>query len=632
MPFKYYLFILALPLFISSCGGGSSKTESSSPVKVIDEDTSILQLEESLVTNQSVDLILYLPDDVITNIKWQQTAGETVDILSSTTKVIGFTPQQPGDYSFDVSFNKNGGARQALTKTVFIEEQLNLITTRLAHEVVSGNKVSLRAELDAGIDTELIKWRQVEGPTVSLTLPDSTGQLAILFNAPTVSQDTYLSFEAYVTVQGKQHIDKVTILVEPASSISSNAYFDSRVAKVFSYNDDSPYKANLPHCVYSNSLTSSCSLSTLPLIAQDAQSNTPNIDTIMDRVVVSHRWMGDRFKEFLTNNDPNNDFKNLLRATTAIVISYDIRPSFYWAATGAIYLDANNFWLTPQERDTINEAPDYRADFGNDLNFVMPWRYVKKNDYASASIPGSIRASRDSNAGLYRLTSLMYHELAHANDFFPSTEWASHSLQSRILDAAISTDFESDQLSISLPLQSQTMRDLAQVSFAGVAVNELQKSYLPYDIQAVFSPDAATDFYAYSSLREDYAMLFEELMMQKRFNVYRDIAITNQPKGDNVYASDYIVTWGQRGRIGEENIKPRVLFSANRVLPEFDSAAALSNVPAPIQMINGDNWIENLSLSMSLKNSQKSAKSDLKIHQGNSAINHPYYHKKLPKH
>jgi hypothetical protein len=226
----------------------------------------------------------------------------------------------------------------------------------------------------------------------------------------------------------------------------------------------------------------------------------------------------------------------------------------------------------------------------------------------------------------------MYHELAHANDFFPSTEWATHSLQSRILDAAISTDFESDQLSISLPLQSQTMRDLAQVSFAGVAVNELQKSYLPSDIQAVFSPDAATDFYAYSSLREDYAMLFEELMMQKRFNVYRDIAITNQPKGDNVYASDYIVTWGQRGRIGEENIKPRVLFSANRVLPEFDSAAALSNVPAPIQMINGDNWIENLSLSMSLKNSQKSAKSDLKIHQGNSAINHPYYHKKLPKH
>ena len=92
-------------------------------------------------------------------------------------------------------------------------------------------------------------------------------------------------------------------------------------------------------------------------------------------------------------------------------------------------------------------------------------------------------------------------------------------------------------------------------------------------------------------------MLFEELMMQNRFAVIRDVAITNQPSGDNVTASDYIVTWGQRGRIGDDKLTNRVLFSASRVLPEFDSQAALKLVPAPIAMVSGNNWLDNLTIS-----------------------------------
>jgi len=633
MKLKKHLFrtVLISVLVISGCGGGNSQSDS--PTSNIGSEGSILQLEESLLTNQGVDLILYFPDDDLTNIKWQQTSGETVDLLASRSKVIGFTPTSSGEYSFSVVFQKNGGATETLTKSITIAEKSSLITTRLAHEVLSGNKVSLRVQLDDSIDSSLIEWQQVSGSAVSLTESNPNGKSTIFFDAPQVNKDTYISFEAHVTVDGTKHADKVTVLVEPANTINENAYFDTRVAKVFPYNENSPYKDDLTHCVYSNTLTSSCTLNKLPLIAKEVQNsaNVPDINTIMDRVVVSHHWMGDRFKEFITNNDPNNDIKNLLRATTAIVISYDVRPSFYWAATGAIYLDADNFWLTAQERDTINEAPDYRADFGIDLNFVMPWRYVKDNDYASANIPASVRLNRAASVGLYRLTSLMYHELAHANDFFPSTEWAIHSPSTRILDAALSSDFESDQLSIALPLQSQTMRNLAQVSFAGVNATDTQASYSPSDIQGFFSPDTATDFYAYSSLREDYAMLFEELMMQKRFNVFRDVAITNQPIGDNVSAQDYVVTWGQRGRIGELSIKPRVLFSASRVLPEFDSVTALDTVPLPIAMTQGDDWIENLNISPTPSNSKKSAKSLLKTYQNQQPLSYQYYQKALPK-
>jgi hypothetical protein len=625
-----HLLSLILVCVLSACGGGSS----SEPDTPLADLGTILQLEDNLSINQGVDLILYYPDDELTNIKWRQTSGEDVNLLADTSKVVGFTPISAGNYSFEVSFNRNGGTTQTIAKSITVIDAISPVTTRLAHEVRSGNKVSLRVQLDGSIDSSLIEWQQVAGPNVSLTEADPKGKLAIFFDAPQVTEDTYISLAASVTVQGTTHTDQVTLLVEPQDTIKDNAYFDTRVAKVFPFNENSPYKNTLTDCVYSNTLTSSCTLSKLPLIAKEVQnsSDIPNIDTIMDRVVVSHQWMGERFKEFLRQNDLHDDIKNLLKATTAIVISYDVRPSFYWAATGAIYLDANNFWLTAQERDTINEAPDYRADFGNDLQFVMPWRYVKDNDYASVSIPASVRIDRAASVGLYRLSSLMYHELAHANDFFPSTEWHIHSSQTRVLDAALSTNFESDQLSIALPLQSQTMRDLAQVSFAGVAANNTQKAYLPADIEGFFKPDKATDFYAYSSLREDYAMLFEELMMQKRFNIFRDVAVTNQPTGSNISALDYIVTWGQRGRIGDENIKPRVLFSASRVLPQFDSAAALEAIPPPIAMIPGENWLENLTISPTPSNSQKRANNILLIKEYQLPKTYLYYHKTLPKH
>ncbi|MCW9081489.1 MAG: hypothetical protein OQK09_08240, partial [Colwellia sp.] len=488
---------------------------------------------------------------------------------------------------------------------------------------------------EASIDNARIKWLQVSGPKISFSQDNTDGELAVFFTAPSVTKDTLLTFEVTANDASQSFTDKVVVLVEPAEKIASNAYFDTRVAQVFPYHSNSPFADSLVSCTYSNTLSSSCTLAKLPLLAK--ATSIPTINDIMDRVIVSHQWMGDRFRDFLINNDPNNDFKHLLRATTAIVISYDIRPSFYWAATGAIYLDAQNFWLTPGERDTINEAPDFRSDFGKELQFVMPWRYVKNNDYADAYFANDQRVTRTTDDGFYRLASLLYHELAHANDFFPSTEWFSHDSQSRILDAALSTNFESDNLAIAFPLQSSEMRSLAQVSFAGVSATDAQKSYLTADIEGFFSPDHATGYYAYSSEREDYALLFEELMMQSRFNVFRDVAITNLPNGENISATDYIVTWGQRGRIGTETIKQRVAYSATRVLAEFDSIAALAQVPAPIPMIVGDDWLENLTISPTVQAKQinKQAKtSDNLFGEINMQrpISERYYHKTLPNH
>ena len=602
-------------LLFSACNG---------PVEP--DEQSIVNLEKQINVNQATDLILYFPNDEITNIQWLQTSGPVITFLASTSKVIAFTPTEIGEYQFSVSFNLNGQAQQ-ITHTLTVLDESNLINARLGHAVLEQNKVSFRAEITSEVQFDSIHWHQLSGPEVDFTEDD----LAMYFDAPSVSEDTLMKFEVKGYFNSEFVSDVVSILVEDSDNIANNAYFNERIATTYAYNQTSPYVQTIVDCVYSNQLTSSCSLATLPLIAQ--QSLTPSIDDIMDRVVVSHQWMGDRFKDFLLLNDSNDDFKNLLRATTAIVISYDVRPSFYWAATGAIYLDANNFWLTPDERDTINEAPDYRASFGNKLLFTMPWRYVKDNNYANSYLPDNLRITRDQSDGLYRLASLMYHELAHANDFFPKTEWFSHDQNTRILDAALSNSFESDELAIAYPLAGDEMYALAQVSFSGETANDLQKSYTPNDIKTFFSPEVANDYYNYSSPREDYAMLFEELMMQSRYDVYRDTAVTNLPSGENISIRDYIVSWGQCGRIGEQNIKPRVEFVTSRILPEFDSSLIIENLPTPIAMIEGNDWLENLAISpideaKASKNSAIATNDNVRLKEMNNQ--RAYYHKALP--
>ena len=315
----------------------------------------------------------------------------------------------------------------------------------------------------------------------------------------------------------------------------------------------------------------------------------------MDRVIVSHRWMGDQFKKFLEDYDPNDDFKNLLRANTAVVISYDIRPSFYSPTTAAIYLDPSDLWVTPEQRDTINQAPDYRSSFGNELQFEMPWRYVKDNDYASYYAPIRYRLSRTLADAQYDFASLLYHELAHANDFFPSTDWLSHSNSRTIYDAVVEVynaqEIQSDFLQDNYPLDSlyasggqNELTKLAQVRFRNPdLITEQQIAYSPQDIADMFMTEGAPQFYSYSSTREDLAILFDGFMMQARYGVSRDIAVSDQAYTD--------IVWGQRGRLSESWIKPRGAFVASRILPEFtDSATVIEALAPPMALDDSKTW------------------------------------------
>ena len=629
MDIKPVVLSLISAFALQGCGGGSSDSNTSTPTPTTppSSEQSILVNDDSILVNQSVELILYFPGQSLSNIQWTQIGGPDVSMVVDDAKVLSITVPSAEALTFQADFMLDG-QQQTLTKTITPDTQSTSLVSRFGHVVSEQNKVSLRTFIDSSIVQNSIDWQQLSGPTV--TLRDTEGELAIFFDAPNVSQDEVIEIQVSAQdSQGNELQDTVSILVEHKAEIPNNAYFDDRVADVKAYNSQSPYADVIVDCVYSNSLSSSCKLEKLPIIAQDTL--TPTIDDIMDRVVVSHPWMGDRFKAFLEQYDQHDDFKNLLRATTAVVLSYDVRPAFYWAATGAIYLDPNFLWLTPEERDTMNESPDYRSSFGQTLQFEMLWRYVKDNNYANGYFPVNSRPTRSLDDIQYNLGYLLYHELAHANDFLPKSGWSSLDSDDRVLDAALKNSSQSDLLDVAYPLASQTLKNLAQVRYAGNTATALENSYFPEDIANFFEPDGAVYFYSYSSTREDYAMLFEELMMYTRYGISRDIAITNNaPSGSS--GSEYIVAWGQRGRMSENQILQRMQFATERVLPEFDAVSAINALPPARLHTSGISWTDNLVLGNAKPGSLAKALLKSSANQRPVSTEAGYYHKPLPKH
>lgn len=362
-------------------------------------------------------------------------------------------------------------------------------------------------------------------------------------------------------------------------------------------NPGSPYAAVLTDCVFSNTRSQSCNFGTLPLLG--TQTRNPTIDDVMNRVIVSHAWMGPRIREILEALPP--DMLLLFRGVTAMVVSRDVRPSFYWTATGAIYIDPDYIWLTPAERQQgVSTRPDFRSSFGLDLQFAMPWRYVRDNALAYSRPPFGQEVPRTLDDLIVDIGRLLYHELAHANDFYPVDRQQGYSSNQTPANAVIQPII-SDLLIQQLPLQSSIMRGLAQVRFQGTASTATQRGYTQgFVATEFFDNDAAPMFYSYSTPREDLAMLFEILMMRYHFGVETDHAVTNNAAAEmeNPTSSDYIVARGQRNRIGDPDILERARFVVVRLLPEVETAidAYIDTVPGPREMNAGQSWAANLAL------------------------------------
>lgn len=545
----------------------------------------------------------------ITTAQWRQTAGPSLPLPADKTQTLSLDPAEPGSYGFEVVSTDSTGAPRTENLVLQVAPKPAgeaSLTLRASHSVRMGSKVSLRAwpSLPAGDSIKAVRWTQIEGPVVEL---DTRSQQQALFTAPEVARDTLIRLRATLyTAQGHVDSDEASVLVEryaQAATTDSNAMWaGDHIARTYAYKPSGRYAGALRRCVYDPAIYHSgprynvCNLSTLPFIAQQTGGGIPSVEQVMDRVLVSHDWLGRNFENFLRTHDGNGDMRRMLNSVTVIVLSTHIRPSFYYAGTGAIYLDGNSFWITPEERDTMNEAPDYRSDFGSDLQFETLWRYVKDNQRIFKYYDPTLRITRTLDDVRNEATWLMFHELSHALDFMPPTAYGSlqnnRSVWDNIYSRYANLQLTSDSVPASYPLTSDEMAGLGQVMFQGATATTRQKAYTPLQVADFFSTDLATDDYAYSTSREDIAMTLEEFLMQRRQGIRRDMAISDV-YGSEATSATIIVRWGQRGRIGEEAIKPRTRAIVSALTP-WAGPSEVDLLPPPLQLRPGESWAANL--------------------------------------
>ncbi len=347
----------------------------------------------------------------------------------------------------------------------------------------------------------------------------------------------------------------------------------------------SPYRQVLVDCLAPSNNAKACTLATLPFIGQHASN--PTKSDILDHTIVSHAWMATRFGDLL--DQMPGDIRLLFRGVTGVTIGADIRPSYYDPATGGIYLDPDDLWMTQAERDTISKAPDFRSEYGSELKFVPLWRYVKNGSYAWHYTTTGTRSLNDL---VMPLADLLFHELAHANDFMPPALLPYVSPQNT---ANQQIDTNSGKL-ISLdlyarsPLMSDIMHGLGQVLYQGATATAMEKTYSAGQVGSEFETDGASDTYAYSSPYEDTAMLFEEVMMRYHYSVDREVAFSDAPLNDGSYCNDYIVRWGQRNRIGDPLVKSRAQIVVKQLLGRDDTFVYFAILPSPKYMVSGADW------------------------------------------
>ncbi|GGA79745.1 hypothetical protein GCM10011369_22130 [Neiella marina] len=386
-----------------------------------------------------------------------------------------------------------------------------------------------------------------------------------------------------------------------ASSGGDNDGPSTTLATIYPYRT-SAYSAVLNDCVTAYQDDMSCFVDTLPPLG--IGDDTVTVDDIMDRLVVSHDWMAQRFERFLQQASPS--MIAMFEPLTAVVIAFDIRPAFYHPLTGAMYIDPAFLWLTPTEYASIDDSPDYRSGFGSNLALDTGWRYVNVHgNYITVSNFSDGNDSRSFADIVPGVTNLLFHELAHANDFLPPDVRSSvrlplgdDSFFDLIDDVFANNQSIQQRLIEPFPLLNNTLKTLAEVLFGGNAASANLLQLSATEAGVMFELDGASDMYNYYTSAEDVAMLFEEAMMSYSMDALRDVAFLNT---DSDNYCDQTIGWAQRGRIGEFQVNNRAQMVVTMMLPNqaMQVNAHLANLGSAQIIQPGLPWCDSRSaLSM----------------------------------
>ena len=360
------------------------------------------------------------------------------------------------------------------------------------------------------------------------------------------------------------------------------------------YRPDSDYASVMLDCMYVPDVESLFPFSTLPYIGQN--NDFVSVDDVMQRVLVTHDWMGVRLEEMLYRMPP--DLVQLFAPVTVIIIGSEVRPSSFTPALGLMQLDPYDLWLNNDERQTISVTDDFRTDFGSGLRFVGLSRVMMGDNYTSYFWPEG--EEREHDLLEIPLARLLYHELGHANDYVQRDNLA---LLGDDLNPYLAIEqLSATRVSALLPADlSLSKPDAFFDGLAGVRYRDEQPT-AAHTIAQADGVGARMDaggkikFYSYSSPQEDVATLLETAMMKFHYDVDTHVAFANKPADEeNAECNDYVVAWGVRNRLASPLVTPRANFVVDKIMEQsadIDDFFA-NHIGESVPLRQGEGWCDS---------------------------------------
>ncbi len=324
---------------------------------------------------------------------------------------------------------------------------------------------------------------------------------------------------------GSKKSNARTELVQGNQEAIQNKDFFETSGYVHAVTLNKELEKNLQKCIYAIEENNSCKISELPLLRYSFKETDNKVDLIKkinERLLVSHPFLQRNFLNLL--NELPIELLKMFGAVNAIVIADNISPSFYMPVTGAIYFNAQYFWLNQAEKNQLYSKKDYRSDFGKELKFdtYSPRRGKTESLW-------SIREKPEVTIDQLKVytSRVIIHELSHANDYFPEDLSAEIKLREEETYDAISLDMimGKKKLSSRMPNQvtNEVLLKVGKILFRGEEASAEILKMTAKVFWDLFKKERVADIYALSSHAEDLAMINESVMM----NYYYSIEYSN---------------------------------------------------------------------------------------------------------
>lgn len=253
----------------------------------------------------------------------------------------------------------------------------------------------------------------------------------------------------------------------------------------------------------------------LPYVEVAGVPRDDQVETILSSTLISHEWQKERFRSFLLKTRP--EIISMMSCVKGVAISSDIRPSFYYSPSGAIYLDARYFAATPEEAGTVSTNPDAREQNFDQIDLLF-------------FTIDTVKPKTAEEARYLDLESLLAHELAHACDFKA---------------AVVNGNYLSDALP---ETPENAVYQLAQwLYFGDASAKEKLAKYTPAEIGKSYEESPIVDIYGYGNQFEHLAMIVQNHLAFEFDGNNRIDLLTDNPK-ENQNIREFPIYWGMTGK------------------------------------------------------------------------------------